>query len=390
MISREEIRELAQFEANGKQECALSFYFQPQTPQNKSHREEAILAKDLVRQALQAVRKDGKQNCARADLQRILKLAEELHGNQAHAKAVFACGARDIWREFDLPPQMRQTQLFVNRRFQLKPLAMLLGAHPKLAVVLVDRHRARWFDLRLDQIVEGEAMFHSLSRRGRGDGFAGYDGGHSERRASDDVLHHFKAVAARLKDEAEKGIWEALIVGCLDVNWPDFEMHLPSSVRRCLLGRFPAEVATFSLEQVRERAQAVQQEWLQNRRQQSVKEVLSYAKSHQRGVTGLRRVLRSLEMGEVRTLLIGENYSARAVECGSCGHLDSHLIAYCALCGRKTRPLPDVCDAIIRRAIQNDVELLYVQDDPNLDRAGNIAALLRFRAERGTQLRQVS
>ncbi len=390
MISREEIRELAQFEADGKQECALSFYFQPQTPQNKSHREEAILAKDLVRHALQAVRKDGKQNCARADLQRILKLAEELHGNQAHAKAVFACGARDIWREFDLPSQMRQTQLFVNRRFQLKPLAMLLGAHPKLAVVLVDRHRARWFDMRLDQMVEGEAMFHSLSRRGRSDGYSGYDGGHSERRTSDDVLHHFKAVAARLKDEAEKRIWEALIVGCLDVNWPDFEVHLPPAVQRCLLGHFPAEVATFSLEQVKERAQAVQEEWLQNRRRQSVKEVLSYAKSHQRGVTGLRRVLRSLEMGEVRTLLIGENYSARAVECDSCGHLDSHLIAYCASCGRKTRPLPDVCDAVIPRAIQNDVELLYVKDDPGLDKAGNIAALLRFRAERGAQLRQVS
>lgn len=390
MISRDEIRELAQFEADGKHECALSFYFQPQTPQNKSHREEAIFAKDLVRQALQEVKKDGNHSCVRADLQRILKLAEELHGNRAHAKAVFACGERDIWREFDLPSQVRQTQLFVNRRFQLKPLAMLLGAHPKLAVVLVDRHRARWFDMRLGHIVEGEAMFHALSRRGRSDGYSGYDGGHSERHTHDDVLHHFKAVATRLKEEAEKGIWEALIVGCLDVNWRDFEVHLPAAVKHNLLGHFPAEVATFSVEQVRERAHDVQQKWLQDRRSHSVKEVLSYAKSHQRGVTGLRRVLRSLEMGEVRTLLIGENYSARAVECSSCGHLDSHLIAYCALCGRKTRPLVDVCDAIIPTAIQNDIELLYVKDDHDLDKVGNIAALLRFRAERGTHLRQVS
>ena len=50
MITREDIRELAAFQSNGDG-CALSFYFQPRTPQNRSHKEEAILAKDLVRQA---------------------------------------------------------------------------------------------------------------------------------------------------------------------------------------------------------------------------------------------------------------------------------------------------------------------------------------------------
>ena len=40
MITREDIRELAQFHADGKQDCALSFYFEPRTPQNKSHKED--------------------------------------------------------------------------------------------------------------------------------------------------------------------------------------------------------------------------------------------------------------------------------------------------------------------------------------------------------------
>ena len=50
MITRENIRELANFEA--KQGTAVSFYYQPHTPKDKSHREEAILVKDLVRAAL--------------------------------------------------------------------------------------------------------------------------------------------------------------------------------------------------------------------------------------------------------------------------------------------------------------------------------------------------
>src|SRR6266496_2746844 len=53
MITRDEIRELAAFSADETTgACALSFYFQPDTPQDRSHRSEAILAKDLVKQAL--------------------------------------------------------------------------------------------------------------------------------------------------------------------------------------------------------------------------------------------------------------------------------------------------------------------------------------------------
>src|ERR1700757_2667810 len=99
MITREDIRELAQFQPNEEEVCALSFYFQPHTPSNKSHKEDAILAKDLVKQALREAEKNGKRGCARKDLERILDIAGSLHGNQARAKAIFACSAKNFWRE---------------------------------------------------------------------------------------------------------------------------------------------------------------------------------------------------------------------------------------------------------------------------------------------------
>src|SRR5580692_4721419 len=117
MITREDIRELAQFHTNGDEGSALSFYFEPRTPQNKSHRKETILAKDLVRRALREAEKTSKSGSTRADLNRMRELAENLHGNQARARAVFACGSRNFWREFDLPSQLPGTQLFVNRQF---------------------------------------------------------------------------------------------------------------------------------------------------------------------------------------------------------------------------------------------------------------------------------
>jgi len=383
MITREDIRELAAFQSNGDG-CALSFYFQPHTPQNRSHKEDTILAKDLVRQALREAEKHGKNGCAREDLDRILEVAGNLRGNQARAKAVFASSSKKIWREFDLPPQLPGTQLFVNRRFHLKPLAALLGAQPKVCVALVDRQRGRFFDLRLDELKERGALFHNLPR-GRSEGYAGYDAGHAQRRVANEAKLHFKQVSDRLKDELERGLWEKLVIGCQDTNWSEFEAHLHPYVKQRLIGHFPADIASLTMEQIREQATHALRHAQEQRRDTLVRETLSMAKGNSRGVTGLRRVLRSMELGEVQALLLAENYTAHAVECNSCGHIDSHMVPYCVICGKATRDLEDVCDAMIPMAIRRDIELFYVKNEPEFDKVGNIAALLRFRADKSGQ-----
>ncbi len=390
MITREDIRELAQFQSADGKGCALSFYFQPQTPQNKSHREEAILAKDLVRNALREAEKNGKNGATRADLNRILEIAGRLHGNQARAKAIFACGTRNFWREFDLPPLLPGTQLWTNRRFHLKPLATVLGAQPRLCVVVLDRQRARLFDLRLDELHEREGLFHELARRGRGDGFRGYDAGHSDRRAADDAMHHYKAVAEHLKDELDKGAFEKLIVGCQEPHWAEFEPHLHPYLKQRLIGHFPAEITTITSEQIRDRANRVLSDAQDKRRQALVREVIGQAQRNGFGATGLRRVLQSLEMGEIQTLLVGESFHGRGIECPACGHLDSRITSTCPACGQEARELEDVSEAMIPRAILRDIELFYVKDDPELDRVGNIGALLRFRADQNTPAKLAS
>jgi peptide chain release factor subunit 1 len=383
-MTRDEIRELAAFQADqSKGACALSFYFQPDPPQDRSHRREAIVAKDVVKQALKSAAAQGKNGSLHADLDRVLDLATNLRGN-AKGRAVFACSAQNFWREFELPPHLGSTHIYLESRFQLKPLAALLGAQPALSVAMVDRQRARIFDLRLHDMHERAATVHMLSRSASNYGYNGYEGGHAERRVAEEALHHFKAVAERLRIDLEKGLWERLIVGCHDSNWPEFEPHLHQYVKQRLIGRFSADVASVSNEEIREHAGAILNQWIQERASTKVSETLDQAKSNSRGVTGLRRVLQALETGEVQSIFLSENYSARAVECTHCGHLDAHVVAFCVACGHPTRELADICDAMIPIAIRCDIELFYLKENDGLDRAGNIAALLRFRSDQTT------
>src|SRR5215471_10344320 len=73
MITRNEIRELANFYADDNNGvAALSFYFQPVTPQDRSHRNQAILAKDIIKEAQKEAAAKGKNGPIHADLDRIL------------------------------------------------------------------------------------------------------------------------------------------------------------------------------------------------------------------------------------------------------------------------------------------------------------------------------
>lgn len=378
-ITREQIRELAEFE--DPRSGAVTFYFEPSTPRNKAHREDAILIKDLAREALRRVEGKERKESVRSDIERIVRLSGELRSNGTHAKAVFACSAQNVWREYDLPPSLSATQLFVDRNFHLKPLAHLLGAIPQLGVVLVDRHRARFFDLRLGELTEREGLFQPLSRKGRGDGYAGYDGGHAQRRVDDEARHHFKAVAEVLKESLEKGVFEKWILGCQDIHRSQLEAQLHPYVSQARVGQFTADVAHITGSEIRTRAQQILESWQCDRRRDLVRQIVSQARSQSRGVTGLRRVLRSLEMGEVQTLMIGEHFQAHAVECAGCRHLDAHIVSFCPICGKATQEIVDVGEAILPWVIERDIETFYVKDDPEFDKVGNIAALLRFRAD---------
>jgi len=385
-MAREQIRELASFydENSG----AVSFYFQPSTPRNKAHKEDTILIKELAREALRNLDGGGSKDrtaenkamkdSVRADIDRIVQLSGELRSNGTHAKAVFACAARNLWREFDLPPTLPATQLFADRRFRLKPVAHLLGAFPRLGVALVDRRRARFFHLRLGELTERLGSFQPLSRKGRSDGYAGYDGGHAQRRVEDESLHHVKMVAETLKQSLEKGIFEKWILGCQEQQRAQLEPHLHAYVSQALLGRFQADVGHISNEQIRGHAEQIVERWQSDRR----RELAGEAINHTRGVTGLRRVLQSLETGEVQTLLMGENFQGHAVECSACGHLDAHLVSDCPVCGGATQEVVDVGEAVLPYVIRHDIEMFYINDDPEFDKVGNIAALLRFRTDK--------
>lgn len=389
MITRETIRELAAFES--PEGCAITFYYQPATPQNKSHREETILVKDRVREALQEAEKEGaKTACARDDLRRILEISEHLRGNGGRGKAIFADKSKGVWKEFDLPAWLPGTQLILNRRFHLKPLTSVLEHVPSVCTCLMDRSKARIFRYQNQKIEEMGDFFNDLPRRGRSDGWSGYDGGHAERKVLNDAKQHYKFVADTLLEMFERGGFEMLAIGCHDDQLPDIQSVLHPYLQQRMLGRFRVDPAIASPDSVKGSVEKLLDEHLVSRRQELVREAMAEAHANARGALGLRRVLRSLETREIQTLLLGDKFKAPGYECYNCGHIDMRMTDVCAMCGQRVREMDDIADAILGHAMKNGIEVMYIQNDTAFEQAGHIAALLRFRADQNTAMKQAS
>ncbi len=388
MITRDDIRELATF--HSPEACAVTFYYQPATPLNKSHREDSILLKDLVRNALREAEKKGRNGHARADLDRINGMVESLRGNGGKAKAIFACSQQGFWREFDVPAQLPKTNVLLNQRFHLKPLAAVLDGVHHVCVVLVDRAKARIFEIVNDDVVEKLDFVNELTRRGKSDGWGGYDGGHAQRRQTNEAMQHFRVIAEYIEQYFERGQCDRLVIGCHDDIWSEFHPQLRSNARQRLVGHFRVDPKAATPEQVKQMALQQLAEYDTGVKRGLIREVVGEAHRNGRGAIGLRRVLRSLETGEVQTLLLGSNFLAPGVKCFNCGHMDMHVTPVCAVCGKENTELEDIGDAIVGHSIRSGIEIVYIADDEEFDRVGRIAALLRFRADQNTAERAAS
>lgn len=383
MITREELRQLAQFEsADG---CAISFYFQPQTPQDKSHREEGILVKDLVREALRRVERNGNNPALREDLRKILEKAELLHGNHSRGKVIFACRQHDIWRELDTPPRLGRSQITVNSRFHLKPLVAARTGLPSSCIVLVDRKKARIFELRNGILSQKPDLeFGPLPKVGKSDGYSGYEAGHRERHIEKEVMNHYKQFAESLQLLMAQEKLDALLVGCREEAWAEIEPQLHTYVKQRLAGRFLLDPIAATAEDVREYALRILEKNRSAEQQELVREVVGQSQRNGRGAVGLRHVLTALERQEVQTLLVCRDFTSEAVECPNCRHLDTRMVKSCAVCGQEMRQLNDVSDALVDLALRNGADIQFIEADPELEKAGRVGALLRFRADQNT------
>jgi hypothetical protein len=376
MITRQDVERLADFYSADP--SAVTFYFVPIVPQDRSHRKEEIIIKDLIKDRLRSLTNGAAR--LKQDLEKVQQRAEGLRESPV-AKAIFACSERGIWEEYDVEDLTGDTNVFIGRHFHLKPLVSTVNRAESVCIVLVDREVNRLLKYQNGKVIEDR--FPEQDREPR-DVRAGVGTGANtkdERRVGHEVMQHFKTLANHLLYLYERDEFDSLVIGGRPEMLPTFTQYLATPVQQVLIGTFHCDPGLCTKEQVCSEVERMVEERRISETQGLLREVTGESKRNGRGAVGLAKVLQSLERGEVQQLVVGNDFGAKGTLCPNCNHLESRMLDQCPACGTHMHEYDDITDVVIARAYGSKADVV-VLDEPEFQ--NRIGALLRFRADQNT------
>jgi peptide chain release factor subunit 1 len=382
VLTESEVRALTEFAADGY--LLTSMYFHVPKIQTLSHSKEQIALKDLFREArrrwdLSALSKTQAESLEQ-DSRRMIEFLSAQTEDGRRDQGLFACSVRGFFKAISLP-RSPDTKVCVGDSFCIRPLVAQLDAYPRHCVVVVDREKAALYLFGMGEVEQRTSMQHDVPSHTRESGFGGYLERRIERHVDQEIQRHYQQVIEHLQALFKRYRFERLILAGHKENKAEFEKLLPEELRRRVIGRFVIDAKVATLDQVRQKALEVLREHERDRKQRLIQQALDNAGPMGRAVIGLDGMLGALQKREVQILLIGDNLGAGGKRCSNCGFLGGVSLKECPNCAGPLSAVEDVVEHAISRAIRDGAEVRFIDGSADFERAGNIAALLRYRSE---------
>lgn len=315
------------------------------------------------------------------DIERIERFIEHEFDWSGRSLVIFSCTADGIFRYYSFPIAMRNRARLFNRPY-VKPLAALLDNYGHYGVALVDRQGARLFYFHLGQLEEqegvlGEEVRHTKS--GGGSQSSGSRGGIAGQ------TRHVEGIAERnLKDSAQFAARffnehkvRRVLLGGTESNLAQFVEHLPKRWQSLVIGSFPIDM-TASPAQILEKAMEAAAHAEASRENRLVSAIVTAAAKGAEGNIGLDDTLGAIHAGNVQTLVVADGFRAPGFRCQGCGFLTAQAVETCPFCSSPLDEIEDAVELAVRQVMSTGGEVEIIEGNEQLERAGNIGALLRY------------
>jgi peptide chain release factor subunit 1 len=306
---------------------------------------------------------------------------ERLEDPDEHAQwppgtvAVFACHGAGLFETVSLPRQIRERAV-VDATPWLRPMLAVLDEYHRACVAVVDKESARFWDLYLGELRELDGLRDEALRKPDFAGWGGFAEHGVRNRGEELEKRHYRRVADFLDGLFRTGRHELLVIGGHREEAPGFIDSLPRDLRHRVAGTFALDPHTATPEDIRRSAQEVVDAYERDEERRWVAETLDKARSGGLGAVGLESCLWAGSLGAVQALLVQDGAIAEGVVCEQSHWLGTEGET-CPVCGRPTRPTPDVIDELAEAVIDHGGAVEHVLAETELKEHG-VAAELRF------------
>ncbi len=372
IVMKEDLSELAKF--SDEHAHAVSFYFSLASTPDNSHRREAIAIKRLIQDARSHFAPWPVPASLAKDLEIVLSVAEEVRVHPSRLRAIFACGEKQVWREFDLAAPRSMSRLEVGPHFLLAPLVASAQSCAPYCVVLLETGKARAFIVRGAEIgeVTGKLPAEDLSLHAE-DSRVGWSR-HIDKQLEAHEKAYFKKLSHLLHRFMSEQKIPYLAVGCREDLWGEIRPQFDVFHAGAFIGHFHLPSFRIGSADVLRVAAPILQEAQKRRSLGLLREI---DESPSRAAIGVSDVLRALSDGRALKLALGNLPNQTISECEDCGGRWAEAGHNCAFCGSARCRYLAAEEGLIRQALLTDAEVLWVDADtaPGFNGA---AALLRY------------
>lgn len=367
MFSQEQMQELLSYEGNG--EGVVSVYLDTDSTRQSA---EAIklIARGLLKEVQPQHDKDAET------IERYLDLSYDW---SKPGLALFSSKGGGYFRAFVSPVAFRNRIRLGNRPY-VKPLAHLLDHYAHFGVILVDRVNGRFFEYHLGELQAQETFKGEDIRKQKSGGGSsavgrkgGADGSKHEEELASRNLKEIATAAGRFY--AERPI-RRLFLGGTSETTAQFREMLPKQLQSCLVGTFAMDIEAGETE-VRRYALNQLREVNAERESQLVDRLVNLSAMGGNAVTGLDDTLQAVSDKRVETLIISDGFRVPGYAQATSGYVVANLTRS-PLNESELVEVPDAVEAAVIHTVNQGGHVEIIAENPALEAAGRIGAILRF------------
>lgn len=377
--SRSQVEALAHFQADDL--WTSSFYLD--TDKSRQTRKEIGLGlKNLLNEArgrleMLDVAKANKDSLTQ-DLEKISAFAGPwILDSGSAGLAVFSCSGAGFWQDFSLPRAPRNHLIFEKSPY-VRPLTVILDEFHPICALILERQEARWYRVFMGEINLVDRLASEVPSRVREGGFEGTQARRIERHINAHLRDHFKKAALTTFELFKKNQFDWLFLGCKEEYRSEFEPLLHPYVLERLKGRLKVN-SYESDDKILKQTMEIETALRRADEAALSQSLISEIEKGGRAVSGLREVLRKVNVHEVQTLVLNRNFSQEGFSCPKCRFLYVDELR-CPNCQVKTDRALDVVHEAVHATMDHKGQVRYVTRPSKLERYGEIGAFLRFRS----------
>lgn len=341
-----------------------------------------IPLKGLLRQSRKEIEKHAKSrqvmDAAEEDLKKIERFISYDFKRESHrGLVVFSCSGKDFWQIYELPGTLCDI-LIVDHDPYTRPLTAILDECRRYCTILVDQKRARVFEVCLGDIREHSFIFEDIPSKVREARWYGPEERRIERHTEDRIKQHYRMVSETTLDFFKRNLFDWLILGGHQKAIPEFEATLHPYLKERIVDRVFLDIS-LSPSEVLEKTLEIENRVEREYEKTLVKRLTDQIGSGGLGVWGLSDTLFAISQGQAYILLVSEGFRTPGLVCRTCKYMAIDQ-ENCPICGKGLLKVPDIIDEAICRAVAQNCQIRHILKNSDLERLGDIGALLRFKS----------